>query len=145
MINVTIRRMDWFFTRYVVEDNVGLNYSIKDSIETTLERGKKSIFEGDVLKKTYFEGCEVEVSRRYAPKTFKFKDDSDIDYCRATKTNGTLTRKILYKGKFLAEVSYRYNWLKLHDSWNIKIFSDDKEIADKVMFSFMHDYNFEKI
>jgi len=148
VIQITIRRVNWFlfFRRYEVNDDAGLNYSIQSSPqEIQLKRDSKLIFSGDVYEKTYFDGSEMKVSRISSPKSFKFNDNSDIDYCKPTKINGRVTTKILYKGKFLAEVFYRNNWSKLSEDYNIKIFSDDKDVVDKVIFAFMHDYNFNQM
>ncbi|KZN34547.1 hypothetical protein N480_21215 [Pseudoalteromonas luteoviolacea S2607] len=147
MIKIKVRKANWllFHTRYKINDSAGLDYSIKKSLQIQLKRNKKTIFSGDVFKKTYYDNHEIEVSRISAPKSFKFKDGSEIYYNKTTQTRGKPITNIIYNGDFLAEVHYHNNHFKLSKYCVINIFSDDKEIIDRIMFTFMHDYNFNQI
>ncbi|TMN86357.1 hypothetical protein CWB72_19915 [Pseudoalteromonas phenolica] len=148
MVRVSIRKTNWFvfFERYEISDDSDLGYSInKLLLELQLKRGVQLIYSGDPYEKSYLKSAEVEVSRISSPKSFRFTDGTDIDYCLPKKLNGRKSTKILYNGKFCAEVFYRNNWFKLSEYCDINIFTQDEEVIDKIMFSFMHDYNFNQM
>ncbi|MBQ4835693.1 hypothetical protein [Pseudoalteromonas luteoviolacea] len=148
MVRVSIRRINKFvfFRRYEISDESCLGYSIhKSPLEIQLKRDKQLVFSGDVYEKCYFKKEEVAVNRISSPKSFRFEDGTDIDYCLPKKLNAKKSTKILYNGQFCAEVLYRNNWLRLTEYCDIDIFSKDEGVIDKIMFSFMHDYNFNQM
>ncbi|WP_286262013.1 hypothetical protein [Thalassotalea atypica] len=148
MVRVTIKRTNWFlfFRRYEIKSESDLGYSIeKSTLELELKKGNQLVFSGDVYENSYFFGEKVDVSKISSPKTFKFNDSSIIEYCVPKKINGKNSTKVLFNGEFTAEVFYRVNWLNLSEYCDVNIFSEDKDVIDKIMFAIMHDYNFNQL